>query len=221
MALTREEINRKLLHILSGTLIPGGIFYIPRIADTERYIPVIILFFLALISGGLEAARFRLPRLQKLFLKFGGSMLRKSEDKTLTGATYIFASSFLCSVIFYNRPDISLIVLSMFILGDAAAALTGLSIGRIRIGEKSLEGSTGFFLISMLLLMYVYPYLPEVLDNWNGRIPLTTAVSVSVFTVLLELFPLKFGRYFSLNDNLYVPVASGLLLKVLTPVTGT
>ena len=134
-------------------------------------------------------------------------MLRSAESTKLTGATFVIGGSFLCSLIAMGGkvPAASAFLgLSLFILGDAAAALVGKAIGRSRIGEKTLEGAFGCFALCLLLALGVFPYLPEFTLVW-GNIHLLQAVFLSALVAVLELFPFRVGKIV-LNDNLYVPV---------------
>ena len=218
MALTKEEINRKLLHIISACCIPAGILYLPEIPGAPEKLPMLIIGVLLALSIAVELIRFRMPAVQKLFYSVAGTMLRKEEDKKLTGSTYIFASSFLCAIIFDGQPHISCMVLNLFILGDAAAAIVGISIGRIKIGKKSLEGFLACFILCLILFLVVYPHVPLLLDQWKGRVPLPLMIIASLCIAVLELFPLKITRNITLNDNLYVPVVTGLVMMKVYPL---
>jgi dolichol kinase len=217
MALTKEEINRKLLHVFSGTLIPAGILYIPMIEGCSSLTPVIVLGLLTAGSIFLEYLRFNNAAVQRLFTAIGASMLRNSEKSTLTGSTYIFMSAFLCSIIFIDHPHISFIALSLFILGDAIAAIVGISMGRIKIGKKSLEGSAACFVLGLLLFLFVYPRVPMLLDQWHGSVPLPLIIIVSLANTLFELFPIGMGSTLKINDNLSVPLITGVILLGLYP----
>ncbi len=218
MALTKEEINRKLLHVFSGTLIPAGMFYIPMIDGYSSFTPVIVLGLLTLGSILLEYLRFHNAVVQKLFTAIGSGVLRKSEKDTFTGSTYIFMSAFLCSIIFINHLHIAFIALSLFILGDAVAALVGISMGRIKIGKKSLEGSAACFILGLLLFFFVYPQVPLLLNQWHGSVPLPLIFIASFANTIFELFPVGFGEKIKINDNLSVPLITGMILLVLYPV---
>ena len=220
MPLTKEEINRKLLHVLSGTLIPAGILYLPKIEGCSPLTPVIVLGICAVASVLLEYLRFRHARVQALFTRLGASMLRRTESTSFTGSTYIFLSAFICSLLFLDHPHIAAIALSLFILGDAAAALVGISVGRIKIGKKSLEGSAACFLLGLLLFFFVYPQVPLLLDSWQGRVSVPLAVVVSLANTLFELFPFRFGERLVINDNLSVPLITGGLMLLLQPLLG-
>lgn len=218
MALTKEEINRKLLHIFSGTLIPAGIFYVPMMEGYSALTPVVVLFLLTFGSILFEYLRFHNAAVQKLFTSIGSGMLRSSEKHTMTGATYIFASAFICSVIFYQDPHISFIALSLFILGDAVAAIVGIRYGRIKIGKKSLEGSAACFFLGLFLFFFIYPNVPMLLDRWNGSVPLPLIFIVSFSNTLFELFPVRFGKKLVINDNLSVPLITGMAMLIFYPL---
>ena len=224
MVIKREEIQRKILHFIFGTIIPLGIFYIPLYAEKMSWKalppwtlpPIILAFFLALFII-LETLRFRVPAIQNIFHRFFGSMLRLEEVKKTTGATYILASSLLCSLVFKNYPYVSLMVLSTFIWGDAVAALVGQSMGKIRIGSKSLEGSIACLVLCLVFFLGIFPHLPFLLDKWNGRIPLSLTIIASVCITTMELFTIKV-RGFEVNDNLSVPVITGIVMIFLYPL---
>lgn len=211
MPLTKEEVNRKLLHILSGTMIPAGIFYFPMIEGSNKWVPVIILAALAAGSVLLEYLRFNNKVIQKLFMSLGSSMLRSHEDRSVTGATYIFLSALICSIVFICTPSISFMVISLFILGDAIAAIVGISIGRIKIGKKSLEGSVACFVLGLIMFFFVFPHVPLLLKSWGGKVPLPLIFIASFLNTIFELFPIKLGKM-EINDNLSVPVINGLAM---------
>jgi len=212
MALSSEEINRKLLHIVSGSLMPLGIFYIPKLTGWPLWSPTAILVALLVPSVAVEILRLRSERFQKLFYSIWGGMLRKEESAKLTGWTWVFSGAVLCSILFYRQPHISFIVLCLFIFGDAVAALVGLSIGRTKIGEKSLEGSTGCFVLCLILSFGLFPFVPGVLDVWGGRMPVALGIIISLAITVQELFPIRITRKVVINDNLSVPVLTGLII---------
>ncbi|GBU22862.1 hypothetical protein R80B4_02774 [Fibrobacteres bacterium R8-0-B4] len=214
MALRKEEITRKLLHLFA-LLMPAGIFYLPRF-NVPDAVPIGILAFLTVGSITVESLRFRIPAVQKIFFVCFRHLLRQEEDKKITGSTYIMAVALLCSIIFINHKYISLIVLTIFILGDAIAAIVGISVGRIKIGKKSLEGSLACFAMCMILFYALFPHLPWVLDVWGGTVPLTVALSASLSTTIFELIPLKITKKLTINDNLAVPVITGGIIYLLS-----
>lgn len=217
MSLTPEEINRKLLHGIA-VVLPAGIFYGPALLELPFWSPVPVIGSLFALSLVIEIMRFRNAGFGGLFNKWFGSMLRREEGAKFTGATYVLAGSFLCSLIALQGDAASsavFLALTLFILGDAAAALVGKAIGRIRVGDKTLEGSIGCFLLCVLLALFAFPYFPEFSapDKW-GQVSLLQAFVIALLITVLELFPIRIGRL-TLNDNLYVPVVATFVALAL------
>jgi dolichol kinase len=107
--------------------------------------------------------------------------------------------------------------LSMFILGDAVAAIVGLGMGRISVAGKTLEGSAACFLLCLTLLVGAYPLVPGLLDAWGGRLAFPVVLAAALSTTVLELFPVRLGPRLVINDNLTVPLVTGALMLVLYP----
>jgi dolichol kinase len=227
MALPKEEIYRKVLHIFSGSIIPSLILYIPIYVPhfssfpswftPELYPPVLACVFTAMFIS-IEILRFKVPFIQNLFYGLSGATLRPYEDKKMTGATYMVAGAFICSIVFIKQPFISFMVLCSFIWGDAVAALVGQSIGRIKIGKKSFEGSLGCFVLCMILYIAIFPLVPHLLDAWHGRMPFLLALISSLCITVMELFPFTFAKKHVINDNLTVPVLTGIVMQFTYPV---
>jgi dolichol kinase len=217
VALRKEEINRKLLHLIA-LLMPAGIFYLPYLFSLNYFISVAILGVLLVGSVIIEHLRFKNPAVQKLFYAVAGSMLREEEAKSTTGSTYVIGAALICSILFKSQPQIAFMVLFMFILGDAVAAIVGMSIGRIKIGKKSLEGSLACFTMCMVLFFTVFPFFPGILSQWGGKVPLLVAIGTSLAITIFELIPLRISKNLIINDNLAVPVIAGFtmigLLKI-------
>jgi dolichol kinase len=229
MSLRREEVYRKVLHVFTGIIVPGLILYIPRFAPSFSWAPKwlsprlyspVLAALAAVVFTGVELLRFRSAFVQTLFYRVSGAALRPEEANKMTGATYIVYSALLCSIVFVNHPSISFMVLCAFIWGDAAAALVGQAVGRTKIGKKSLEGSLACFTLCMALFTGGYKLVPHLLDEWQGRVPLVLALVGSLCITVMELFPARITKNVSVNDNLTVPVLTGIVLLVLYPVLG-
>lgn len=207
MALKKEEIFRKLLHLFA-LLIPAAIFYLPLWSFPPCAAPALLsLLLIAIVSA--EYMRSNIPQFQIFFVNVFGFMMRKEETTQITGATWIILSGLLCSIIFIRHTHIAFMALTLFIAGDAMAAVVGLSLGRIRIGRKSLEGSTACFLVCLILFYFIFPSVPHVLDEWGGRAsPLMIWPTAFIVTVF-ELIPFRISRALTINDNLAVPVIAG------------
>lgn len=211
MELSREEIRRKLLHLFA-LLMPIGIFYGPKWSFPPLLIPV-FLFSLFTVSITVEALRFRIPKIQKTVLTFFGSMMRKEEHFIVSGWTWVIGAAFLCSVLFKPHLHVSFMVLSLFIIGDAAAALVGISMGRIKIGRKTLEGSIACLVICLFLFYAVFPLVPGLLEIWGRKsVPMPIIWITSVVITIFELIPLKIAPKLTINDNLAVPIIAGYVM---------
>lgn len=221
MKLRSEEIKRKVLHIFSGLLIPAAIFYsslylsicLPSHWSFPRYEWIILLLgVIAIVQLLIDIIRIKVPAMQTVFYKYFGAFLRSEEKAELTGSTYIFIASFLCAVCF--PADIAAIVICLFILGDGVAALVGQSIGRIKIGKKSLEGSLSCFALCLILIYGLFPFTPHLLDKWGGSLSILSAIIISALITIFELFPIKI-KSFVINDNLIVPLIAGFAMVLL------
>ncbi|MCL2219119.1 MAG: hypothetical protein FWC23_04340 [Chitinispirillia bacterium] len=218
MALSKEEITRKLLHLFA-LIMPVGLFYFPQ-WGMPYWVAVALLVFFVIGSIIVETLRFRVPAVQAVFFKCFGHMLRKEEKGKVTGSTYVVGAALICSLIFWDEQlrHISFMVLTMFILGDAIAAIVGLSMGRIKIGKKSLEGSLACFLLCMILFYALFPNLPHLLPvAWqvSKANMLWIALAASFSITIFELVPLKITSKIIINDNLAVPVITGGIIWFL------
>ena len=207
--LSKEEVNRKLLHIVA-VVLPVLIFYAPIFFDISRLSIFGIILLLFIFSLLIEFLRIKVFSFGNWFIRSFGSMMRLNEKKELTGATFILGGSAICSLLSIYSEDVAVaafLSLSLFIIGDAAAAIVGKAIGRNRIGIKTLEGAGGCFFSCLIIGGLIFPQLPLFLDYWGGEISIFEIISIASVISILELFPIKLGRLI-LNDNLYVPTVT-------------
>lgn len=214
--LSQQEINRKLFHLVA-LLLPIGIFYAPKFYIFQEWMSCFLLACLSIFMAGIEFFRFRFQSIQDIFHKIFKKLLRENENEKVTGATWYVIAAFICSLLFYGDTHISFMALFMFIVGDAAAAVIGLSMGKIKIGDKTVEGSLGCFILCILTGIIIFPKMPLLLEVWHGYIPFRLIVSVSLIMTILELIPIKLTKNLILNDNVVVPVIGGISLKFLYP----
>ena len=209
---------RKLLHLLALGM-PIGIFYLPHRSVSTNSVTVILLC-LFVASVAVELIRFKDPATQQAYSTLFAMMLRKEERFKITGATWIIGTALLCAILFSNVPHISFMALFLFIVGDAVAALVGIGVGRIRIGNKTLEGSLGCFLMCLILFYGVFPLFPGLLDVWGNRMPPLIAFVVAVVVTVFELIPLKISRNLIINDNIAVPIIAGYAMLGIERILG-
>jgi dolichol kinase len=213
----RQEINRKMLHFMALTM-PVLIFYGPALFNLSGYVVSAILSVMVMASVVVEGVRLYLPGAGNIFFKIFGSVLREAEDRQITGSTYIICGAYLCAVILQDDHHISFMVLTLFIIGDAVAALAGKRFGKVKLGAKSLEGSLACFGVCLLLFCGLFPALPLLLDAWDGQIPLALILIISLAITVLELIPIKVTNDIIINDNMAVPPLAGVLMKFLYPL---
>lgn len=214
MKLKKEEILRKMLHLIA-LLMPASIFYIPE-TGLPSWVAPVGLGLILLVSIATEYIRLKNPQAGRIFLFLFGKMMRDSEEKSVTGSTYIIAGAFLCSILFINVPHVSFISLFLFITGDAMAAVFGISFGKTKFMGKSLEGSLACLICCIICLYIIIPFFQGVLMPWNGQMPFHHILLISMAITILELIPLRIGKI-RINDNLAAPVLSGLFIFFLLP----
>ncbi len=181
-------LSRKLIHLLSS-LIP--LSYI--VFDKRVMLQAISLALI--ISILVEIMRFKSRNFKQIFNKIFGGMLKKNEEKKITGATWIIISSFLCIVFF--KKEIAIICLLFMSVSDTIASCAGYFFGKHKIFNKTIEGSICFFIISFFITMFF---------NLNFYLK----IFASFLGTLIEIIPLP------MDDNLLIPLVTGGMLEILT-----
>lgn len=154
----------------------------------------------------IDFMRLRITSMKGIFIVLFGSLLRRKEFSSLTGGSYLMLASMTCMLIFGRDPagrvsGVFIAAISFLALGDTAAAIVGLSIGRVKIFRKTLEGTLAGLLVC-LGVAWIVSILPG-LDFPIG-IGILGAVSASV----VEALPIE------VNDNVVIPLLSGTVMMV-------
>lgn len=190
MLLSSEEIKRKIIH-LSNSVIPLSYYFFVE----DRLMMIWILLSITIFFVAVDYFRFRIGWIQKWFSVFFSSMLRKHElEGKLTGATWAFIGATIS--VFLFEKDIAVLALLFMSVGDTVAALIGQQYGKIKIGEKTIEGFAGG-LVSCILISIFFPSV-----NWINRI------AGSLIASLIELSPIP------VDDNLMIPLISGGMMTL-------
>jgi dolichol kinase len=160
-------------------------------------IAALVVAFFALSCLTIDLLRIFSKGFSRAFMGVFGELLREDErSQKLTGATYLFLASLLC-ILYYTREVAALAVLFL-ILGDSAASLVGSHFGKTKIWKnKSLVGSLSC-LSTCVLIAFFIPILE-----------MRIAIIGAFVATIVELIP---GR---INDNLAMPIASGLAMELL------
>ena len=187
----KQELIRKATH-MGALVIPGGYYFL----GLERITAFLIMLVVGSTMLIIDISRLRNWRFWQNFAsKVFGKVIRKHEkDGDFTGATYILLTS-CASIALFSKP-IAIAALSFIIVGDSFAAVIGRKFGRIKIGNKSLEGSLGCFL-GTVIVAFIVP-----------GIPLSIGILGAVVATIVEAWPM------GVDDNVSVPLMSGLIMTM-------
>lgn len=186
-----NELARKTVH-LANSVIP--LFYFFLIPD--RWIMGGILVVCAMIALYLDWARTRVGWVKTIYHRYIDFMLRPHElEGAFTGASWVFLGSLVVVLIFPMK--IAVLALLFMSVGDTVAALVGMQFGKIRLWNKTLEGSV-MGILSCLLLSLLFPGV-----SWWVR------VGGALAAMFVELIPIP------IDDNFRIPVLSGLFMMVI------
>jgi dolichol kinase len=184
-----NEFKRKSIHIFS-LIIPVIYWMIP-----DEFVSKIILFSLTLLLLVGDILRLRIRLLKRMYFYIFKKIVRVHEMKTIHGATYLMIASCICVTIF-EKP-VAVAALAFLIVGDTTAALFGKTFGRIRILNKTLEGSLACFLSCQLIVLCI--------PGFNHKVGMVGALVATV----AEFFPLP------IDDNFRIPLSSGFVMQML------
>ena len=185
------DYYRKATHLLS-LVIPVLYWYI---VPSQKTASIIIVFF-TLLFILFEYLRFKSKTIKFFFSLFFDKMLKDHELKgKLTGASWVMISSSMVIVLF--SKEVAVISLVFLSIGDTIAGLFGRSYGKIRIGNKTLEGFIAGFLSCLIVSLFYKP------------LQFSVTASGAFFGMLFEILPLPF------DDNLKIPIASAVAMSIL------
>jgi len=187
-ALRNPELVRKAIH-LGSSAIPLLYWFL-----FDRQVMLGGVIFLAVGFLTAEYLRLHFPLAEKIFLAVFGTAIRNHEHRNLTGATYVFTGAVL--TIFLFPRELAVVSLLILSISDTVAALIGIPFGKHKFLAKSLEGSTGFFIATLIILSV---FMPEtILLN----------LLVALLLTIAEALPLN------IDDNFMIPLLSGCLLSI-------
>ncbi len=182
-----KRIGRRLFHIVVGSVFPVLALFV------SRDVLLVALGVTTAVALGLESARLRLPRLNRVFLRYLPLALKEAEASNLTGATYLLISSLLAFVLF--EKGVAVAALLFLSVGDPLAGAVGERFGRHRFRGRSVEGSLACLAGGVIVAVLLWKV--------NLGISLPAMMVGVVAATLTEWAPLP------LDDNLSVPLASG------------
>lgn len=185
-----RELLRKLFHMLS-------LVYLAVFAALGREATLWLLGAFFLLDAAVESARLRWPELNRRLLAPFRGITREHEAERFSGIYWTTLGCWLAIWAFGGRPRAVAAGLVFLAAGDAAAALVGRAVGRLRFRSggrmKSVEGSAACFVVCALAARALG-------FGWPGALAGAAAATV------VELLPVPF------DDNLWLPLVSAAVL---------
>ena len=193
MSELRREFGRKAFHMLSLVYWAAFFFF-----GWPRIVPMMCVWLVIVLI--VETARLKVPAVERTLVGLFEGLIRDSERKHYSGIVHTTAGSLIAMVVASGDPVIVGAAIGSLAFGDSAAALVGKAFGRTKIfgGHKSLEGSLACFAACFALSICV------------GVRP-GAALAAALAATVVELLPTT-GFF---NDNLWMPVAAAVVLRIL------
>jgi dolichol kinase len=185
-----SELRRKIFHEI-GLLIPINYYIFFDKKDAIFGMSILVLLFVFI-----EFLRLRYNFGTEFIPKVVGKTVRDYEEVDLSAATYFIISSFFAVLLFEKYIAIAAITYNS--IGDFFSAMIGKKFGNTKYmgGKKSLEGSFACFISCFLVgLLILNPFL---------------AMSGALAATFAE------GYLIKVNDNLSIPIISGIVLTLVS-----
>ena len=194
------HILRKLWHISTGSL---GIFLFTQSSLPQNMWAAMILV-IAITGFVIDIVRSRVPLFNRFFIRMMGPLMRRSERDGVTGLPF-YALGVSLSLFFYSR-DIAIVSSMFLVFSDPLSSFFGVLYGKDKImPNKSLQGAVaGFFTCYLITLFYAMN------TTTLGTHLLVFSIVAGVIGAASEL-----ASAFNIDDNLTIPVLSGLGLTLL------
>lgn len=187
-----RELPRRLWHIFGGLSIPVAGLLVPQ----QIFLPALCSATIAFLV--FELIRLRFPQINHRFLTFFHVLLREREAATLTASAYFLIAA---SIVFILcDKSIAAMALTFVAVGDPVAGMVGEKWGRLKVKDRSLEGSCACFLacaVAGAILATI------------TQVALWLAVVGAVCAALVEFLS------FPVNDNLTSPLVSAGVMSLV------
>jgi glycerol-3-phosphate acyltransferase PlsY len=153
---------------------------------------------IALLFILVDVVRFILRQANELFTVRIKNFLKQGESHRFSSMTMFLVAAFIIILVF--KQDIAMAALTFLIFGDIFSKIFGLSFGRNRLFDKTVEGSVAY-LGGVLICAYIlYTSL---------HIPLLMLVIGAIAATIAEFMPV------GLDDNFTVGIISGAVMTVM------
>jgi diacylglycerol kinase (CTP) len=194
------HILRKVWHILTGSV---GLFIFINSSLSQRFWAFVIL---GIATSGflIDFVRNKVPLINKIVIRVIGPLMRRSERDGVSGLPF-YALGISLSLFFFSR-DIAIVSTMFLVISDPLSSFFGVLYGKDKLlPNKSLQGAVaGFFTCYLITLFYAMN------TTTLGSHLLVFSIVAGVIGAASELV-----SAFNIDDNLTIPVLSGLGLTLL------
>lgn len=189
-------VGRRVFHLVAAS----GTTLLVLVVPEHAY--MLLIGGGALLSLAVDVARQRTALLNRVYLGILQSILKESESRQITGATYLLLAAFFS--FYFFGPDVAIPVLMFVAAGDPAAALVGPHCPGPRWRGKSPFGILAFVAAALAAWAIL---VAAGIGAWSWAIAITAVIAAAV-----EFTP------FPVDDNLTVPLIGGGFMVLLRTV---
>ncbi|MEJ2354309.1 MAG: hypothetical protein P8Y62_00140 [candidate division WOR-3 bacterium] len=187
--------RRKFYRIGAGIVFPVLYYFTPN-----KIIVEMLLLYLLGIMTTLEVMRYISPNLWRTIAEHSKGIL-KVRQGMITGTTALLIANIIV-IAFFNK-QVAIVSLVYMLFGDTASAIIGTKYGKVKMGDKTLEGSLAFFITVMVIAL--------LFSQWSGiRIHLIILIFGAIAATITEALPIE------INDNLTVALAAAIIMQIFT-----
>jgi glycerol-3-phosphate acyltransferase PlsY len=179
-------------------LRPCAIIFVVLYLYWPQRTMLVFIGSVALLFILLDVVRFILRRANELLTVRIKNFLKQGESRRFSSMTMFLVAAFIIILVF--KQDIAMAALTFLIFGDIFSKIFGLGFGRIRLFDKTLEGSIAY-LGGVLICAYV-------LYTSMHISPLMLFIG-AVAATISEFMPL------GIDDNFTVGIVSGAVMTVV------
>ncbi|KYR02974.1 hypothetical protein DLAC_00458 [Tieghemostelium lacteum] len=195
-----KELKRKGFHF-SGLVIP--LIYLLGLNYSTFITRKFAYTLMGAISLGYfiwECLRVYVPPVGRFCQRVYGHMMREKEKNGRFNGVLFYLIGTAVSLYMFS-PLVAIACSLFLIIGDFCAALVGISYGKTKIGNKSLEGSLAMFAVCFFISLGIFWSCPLV-----EQLSLYGALSATLVELLNPSF---------IDDNLTIPCLSGLAIHLI------
>lgn len=194
------HLLRKTWHVLTGSAALYGYYTLDASKQDWAFVALVI----GITGIILDIVRMKSESFNNLAVSILGPIMRQSEKDGFSGLPFYALGSSISLYLFQEK----LAILSIFFLvfADPISSLFGILLGKDKIlPNKSIQGSmAGFFTCYLITMLFLREH-----DVTSTNV-LVYCVIAGIIGSLSELL-----SAFNIDDNLTIPVVSGLGLTVL------